>query len=324
MKIGVFSVILAGLPLDRALAHVAELGCDTVEIGTGGYPGNAHCNPAELLASEAKLREFQAAVADSRLEISSLSCHGNPLHPDRAIADEHHAVFQATVRLAAKLGVEVVTTFSGCPGDGGPGARFPNWVTCAWPPDFAKILDHQWNDVAIPYWQEQTRFAADHGVRKIALEPHPGFLAYNPATLLRLRDAAGETLGCNLDPSHFFWQGINPVYAVRKLGEAGAIFHVHAKDTELYKVNADYDGYLDTKPYRDERSRAWIFRTVGHGHGAEFWTEFISALRIVGYDGTLSIEHEDSLLSAAEGLRKGVEFLRGIVPREAKGAVTWA
>ena len=324
MKVGVFSAILSDLPLEKALAHVAGLKCDTVEIGTGAYPGNRHCNPAELLANEGKLREFQAAVAESGLEISSLSCHGNPVHPDRSVADEHHTVFQATVQLAAKLGVEVVTTFSGCPGDGSPNAKYPNWVTCPWPPDFTKMLQYQWDEVAIPYWKDQVRFAEDHGVRKIALEAHPGFLVYNPASMLRLRDAVGTTLGCNLDPSHFFWQGIDPVLAVCKLGVADAIFHVHAKDTQLFENNASCDGYLDTKPYRDERNRAWIFRTVGYGHGAEFWSRFVSALRMVGYDGTLSMEHEDSLLSPAEGLRKGVEFLQGIVLREPKGAVTWA
>lgn len=321
MKVGVFSAILSHLPLEQALAHVAGLGCETVEIGTGGYPGNAHCDPVALLGGAEPLAKFQAAVAASGLAISSLSCHGNPLHPDRTLADEHHAAFRATVQLAAKLSIKVVTTFSGCPGDGGPGARFPNWVTCPWPPDFARMLDYQWNDVAIPYWQEQTRFAADHGV-KIALEAHPGFLVYNPATMLRLREACGDGLGCNLDPSHFFWQGIDPVLAVRKLGPA--IFHVHAKDTGLYKVNADYDGYLDTKPYSDERNRSWIFRTVGYGHGREFWADFVSALRLAGYDGTLSMEHEDSLLSPMEGLRKGVEFLQGIVLQEPKGEVTWA
>ncbi len=322
MKVGVFSAILCGLPLEQALAHIAGLRCNTVELGTGGYPGNAHCQPDALLADEGKLAEFQAMIAESGLTISSLSCHGNPLHPDRAVADEHHAAFQASVKLAAKLGVEVVTTFSGCPGDGSAGAKYPNWVTCPWPPDFLRILDFQWNQAAIPYWKEQAKFAADHGVKKIALEPHPGFLVYNPETMLRLRDATDEVLGANLDPSHFFWQGIDPVKAVRKL--AGAIYHVHAKDTGLYPVNADYDGYLDTKPYSDEANRAWMFRTVGYGHGAEFWTDFISALRLVGYDGTLSIEHEDSLISPGEGLRKGIEFLQNIVLRDTKGSATWA
>lgn len=322
MKIGVFSAILSDLSLEKALDHIATLRCDTVEIGTGAYPGNAHCKPAELLKNTGKLREFVAAVKERGLEISSLSCHGNPIHPDAKLAKAHHEVFQNTVKLAEKIGVEVVTTFSGSPGDHA-GAKYPNWVTCPWPPDFPKILDWQWNKVAVPYWKRQVRFAEDHGIRKIALEAHPGFLVYNPETMLKLRDATeSKVLGANLDPSHFFWQGIDPVKAVRKL--EGAIHHVHAKDTGLYKINADFDGYLDTKPYSDEKKRAWIFRTVGYGHGADFWTDFVSTLRLVGYDGTLSMEHEDSLMSPEEGLRKGVEFLRGIILRDARGKVTWA
>ena len=321
MKVGIFSSILSDLPLEQALDHIASLHCDCVEIGTGAYPGDAHCKPADLLADDGKLTEFVAAIRQSGLEISSLSCHGNPLHPDAALAREHHEVFRSTVRLASRIDVPVVTTFSGCPGDH-PGAKYPNWVTCPWPNDFRTILQWQWEQIAIPYWTEQTKFAADHGVTKIALEAHPGFLVYNPETMLRLRDATSAVLGANLDPSHFFWQGIDPVKAVRKL--SGAIHHVHAKDTFLYKVNADFDGFLDTKPYSDEKNRAWIFRTVGYGHGADFWTDFISTLRICGYDGVLSMEHEDSLMTPAEGLRKAVEFLQSIVLREPKGAVTWS
>jgi sugar phosphate isomerase/epimerase len=321
MKVGVFSAILSKLSLEQALDQIAALKCDCVEIGTGAYPGDAHCKPAELLADDGKLSEFVAAVRSRGLEISSLSCHGNPLHPDETIAREHHEIFQATVRLASRIDVPVVTTFSGCPGDHF-GAKYPNWVTCPWPPDFLAILRWQWEQVAIPYWKEQTAFAEGHGVKKIALEAHPGFLVYNPETMLRLRDATSAVLGANLDPSHFFWQGIDPVKAVRKL--EGAIHHVHAKDTFLYKINGDFDGYLDTKPYSDEKHRAWMFRTVGYGHGAEFWTDFVSTLRLCGYDGALSMEHEDSLMTPAEGLRKGVEFLQNIILREPKGAVTWA
>lgn len=320
MKVGVFSAILSSVPLESALSQIAALGCETVEIGTGAYPGDAHCQPAKLLASKPARDAFVAAVRASGLEISSLSCHGNPLHPQKAIASDHHKVFQDTVKLAAKIGVPVVTTFSGCPGDH-PGAKFPNWVTCPWPPDFLEILDWQWNRVAVPYWKKQAAFAKSLGV-KIAFEAHPGFLVYNPETLLRMRAEAGDAIGANFDPSHFFWQGIDPVKAVRAL--AGAIFHVHAKDTGLYPVNADVNGYLDTKHYSDEARRSWIFRTVGYGHGADFWCDFVSTLRLVGYDGTLSMEHEDSLMTPAEGLRKGVEFLKSVVIREAKGAVTWA
>jgi len=320
MKVGIFSAILSDLPLREALDVVTDLECDTVELGTGAYPGDAHCKPAELLASKKKLQEFLAIVEDSKLEISSLSCHGNPLHPDKKIANAHHTVFQNTVKLAEKIGVEVVTTFSGCPGDFS-GAKRPNWVTCPWPPDFLEILQWQWEKVAIPYWKKQAAFAKQRGV-KIAFEAHPGFLVYNPETMLKIRDACGETIGCNFDPSHFFWQGIDPIKAVRAL--EGAIHHVHAKDTGLYPINADVNGYLDTKHYGDEKNRSWIFRTVGYGHGAEFWTDFVSTLRMCGYDGTLSMEHEDSLMTPSEGLSKGVDFLHEIVIREAKGDVTWA
>lgn len=320
MKVGVFSAILSNLPLEKALSHIAGLGCETVELGTGAYPGDAHCKPAELLASKSKRDRFVGAVASSGLEISSLSCHGNPLHPDRKIARAHHRVFESTVKLAGEIGVPVVTTFSGCPGDHA-GAKFPNWVTCPWPTDFLEVLEWQWNKVAIPYWKKQAAFAKSRGV-KIAFEAHPGFLVYNPETLLRMREACGPVIGANFDPSHFFWQGIDPVKAVRAL--AGAIHHVHAKDTGLYPVNADVNGCLDTKPYADEKNRSWIFRTVGYGHGPEFWCDFVSTLRLCGYDGTLSMEHEDSLMTPAEGLRKGVEFLKSVVIREKKGKVTWA
>jgi len=320
MKVGVFSAILSDLPLAHALEIIADLDCDTVEFGTGAYPGNAHCQPAELLKSKTRRSEFAAIVDDFGLEISSLSCHGNPLHPNRKIAAEHHKVFTDTVKLASRLGVEVVTTFSGCPGDHA-GAKFPNWVTCPWPPDFLEILEWQWEKVAIPYWKKQADFALKLGV-KIAFEAHPGFLVYNPETLLRMRAACGKTIGANFDPSHFFWQGIDPVKAVRAL--EGSIHHVHAKDTGLYPVNADVNGYLDTKHYADEKKRAWIFRTVGYGHGADFWADFISTLRMCGYDGTLSMEHEDSLMTPMEGLAKGVDFLQNLVIREAKGKVTWA
>ncbi len=320
MKVGVFSAILSDVPLEKALSHIAGLGCETVELGTGAYPGDAHCKPAELLASKPKLEEFRAAIRASGLEISSLSCHGNPLHPDKKIAAAHHKVFQDTVKLAGRIGVPVVTTFSGCPGDHA-GAKFPNWVTCPWPPDFLEILEWQWNKIAIPYWKKQAAFAAGHGV-KIAFEAHPGFLVYNPETMLRMRAEAGDVIGANFDPSHFFWQGIDPVKAVRAL--AGAIHHVHAKDTGLYPVNADVNGYLDTKHYGDEANRSWIFRTVGYGHGADFWCDFVSTLRMTGYDGTLSMEHEDSLMTPAEGLKKGVDFLKSVVIREPKGKVTWA
>jgi sugar phosphate isomerase/epimerase len=318
MRVGVFTPLLSQLPLAAVLDKLKSLDITTVELGTGNYPGDAHCKLA-MLDDCAALAEFQQVLSDHGASISALSCHGNALHPDKARAKLDQEISRKTILLAEKLGIPVVVDFSGCPGDS-PDATAPNWVTCPWPPDYLKVLDWQWNEVVAPYWTEHGKFAADHGV-KIAIEMHPGFVVYSPETMLRLRSIAGPSVGCNLDPSHLFWQAIDPIAAIRVLGEA--IFYVHAKDTQLYPANLSRTGVLDTRPYTEERLRGWIFRTCGYGHGAEWWTEFISTLRMFGYDYVLSIEHEDSLLSPEEGLTKAANFLNSIVIREQPGAAWW-
>jgi sugar phosphate isomerase/epimerase len=318
MRVGVFTPLLSQLPLPAVLKKLAALHIDTVELATGNYVGDAHCK-LSMLENSAALAEFRKVLADNGAKISALSCHGNPLHPDKDRAKQDREVSRKTILLAEKLGVPMMVDFSGCPGDS-PNATAPNWVTCPWPPDYLKVLEWQWNEVVAPYWVEHAKFAADHGV-KIAVEMHPGFVVYNPETMLRLRSIAGPNVGCNYDPSHLFWQNIDPVAAVRVLQDV--IFHVHAKDTQLYPANLPRTGVLDTKPYTQERERAWIFRTCGYGHGAEFWSELISTLRMFGYDYVVSIEHEDSLLSPEEGLTKAANFLNGIVIREKPGAAWW-
>jgi sugar phosphate isomerase/epimerase len=318
MKLGVFTPLLSKLPLSDVLTKLKNFDITTVELGTGNYPGGAHCDLA-MLEDEAALAAFQQTLADHGASISALSCHGNPLHPDPAQAAQFQETNRKTILLAEKLGVSTVVDFSGCPGDS-PTAIAPNWVTCPWPPEYLEILAWQWDKVVTPYWIERAKFASDHGVR-IAIEMHPGFVVYSPETLLRLRSIAGPAIGCNYDPSHMFWQNIDPVAAIRILGDA--IFHVHAKDTQFYPTNLPRTGVLDTKPYTDERNRGWIFRTCGYGHGAEWWKEFVSTLRMFGYDSVLSIEHEDSLLSSEEGLAKAAQFLNEIVLKESPGAAWW-
>jgi sugar phosphate isomerase/epimerase len=318
MRVGVFTPLLSQMPLPAVLKKLAGLQINTVELGTGNYPGDAHCK-LSMLEGAAALDEFKKVLADAGANISALSSHGNPLHPDKTRAQHDREVSRKTILLAEKLGVSVVVDFSGCPGDS-PNAIAPNWVTCPWPPEYLKVLDWQWNEVVAPYWLEHARFAADHGV-KIAIEMHPGFVVYSPETMLKLRALCGPSIGCNFDPSHLFWQSIDPVAAVRVLGDA--IFHVHAKDTQIYSANLPLTGVLDTKLYTQERTRSWIFRTCGYGHGAEWWSEFISTLRMFGYNSVLSIEHEDSLLSPEEGLTKAANFLNGIIIREKPGAAWW-
>lgn len=320
MKLGVFIVLFGDKKLPEALDKALEYGLDMVEVGCGNYPGNAHCKPAELLKDIKKRDNFMKEFDKRGLGISALSCHANSLHPDRGFARRHHETQRQTIQLASALGVPCVNTFSGCPG-GGPRDRTPNWITCSWPPDYMNSLKWQWEKVVIPYWKEEAKFAKRLNV-KICFEMHPGFVVYNPETLLKVRAACGESIGANFDPSHLFWQGIDPIAAVREL--KGAIYHVHAKDTAIDPYNTAANGVLDTKHYGELPRRSWIFRTCGYGNGAEFWRGFVSALRVAGYDYVLSIEHEDALMSQEEGLSKGVEFLRSALLHDPMGKMWWA
>lgn len=321
MKVGLFTVLFGSRPFSNVLKYVAEQGCGAVEIGAGNYPGSPHINVKELLASEPKRQELMSEIKDYGLTVSALSVHGNPLHPNKKIAVAHHKVHRDAVVLAEKLGIDVVINFSGCPG-GAPGDKQPNWATCPWPPEYLEVLDYQWNKVAIPYWKAESKFAKAHGI-KIAFEAHPGFLVYNPYTMLKLRENCGSNLGSNIDPSHFWWQGIDPLQAVRAL--KGCIYHVHAKDTRIDPANMAFNGGLDTRHYGNEAERTWIFRTVGYGHGESWWRDFVSVLRTYGYDGALSIEHEDSLMTTEEGFEKAAAFLKNIVINHPKpGKMHWA
>ena len=320
MKLGVFTPVFRDLALEPMLDRVAALGLEAVEVAAGNYPGNDHCRPTELLQDPQALDAFMGTFADRGLEISALSCHGNPIHPDRERASHDDGVFRETVRLAEKLGVDRVNLFSGCAGEG-PRATQPNWVTCSWPPEFGEIVSWQWDQVIIPYWREAATFAADHGVR-LGFEMHPGMAVYNPKTLLRLREAAGPSIGANLDPSHLFWQGIDPLAAIRALGEC--IYHVHAKDTAIDPYNVAVNGVLDLENYRDVGKRSWVFRSVGDGHDQLFWKRFVAALRVAGYDHVLSIEHEDALASTDDGLNRAIATLREAVLREPPAEAHWA
>ena len=322
MKLSVLINLYGNKSLDETLKIMSEQGVTTVEVGAGGYPGKAHCDPAALLADEAKLEEFKNTFKKYNISICALACHGNALHPDKELAKMYDTDFKNACLLAEKLGVDTVITFSGCPGDCEE-SKYPNWVTCSWPEDYLKILDWQWETKVIPYWKETGAFAKAHGVDHIAFEMHPGFCVYNPATLLKLRAAVGDVIGANFDPSHLVWQGMDPVAAIREL--KGAIYHVHAKDTKIDKYNTAKNGVLDVKHYGDELGRSWVFRTVGYGNNETYWRDMVSNLRLCGYDRVMSIEHEDSVMSIDEGLRKAVAFLKDIIIEEEKPTtMSWA
>ncbi|ARI76117.1 sugar phosphate isomerase/epimerase family protein [Halobacillus mangrovi] len=322
MKLGVFTVLFSDKSFEEMLDHVKEAGLKAVEIGTGGYPGNAHCNVDELLESEDLRKEYLDKVHSRGLTISAFSCHGNPISPDEDFAKESHDAFVKTVKLASLMDVPVVNTFSGTPG-GFEGDKAPNWPVTPWPPEYSETLDWQWNEKLIPYWKEQGEFAQAHGV-KVGLELHAGFLVHTPYTMLKLREATNEAVGANLDPSHLWWQGIDPVAAIKILGNADAIHHFHAKDTYIDQENVNMYGLTDMQPYGNVKTRAWSFRSVGYGHGTKEWSNIISALRTYGYDHVVSIEHEDPIMSINEGFNQAVKNLKSVLIEEPATEMWWA
>ena len=320
MRLGVFTPVFGKRTFEQMLESVAALEHVTaIELGTGAWPGSDHLDLDGLLASAAKARAYRKRIAEAGLTISALSCHGNPIHPDAATARAYDVTFRKTVRLAERLEVPVVVTFSGCPGDC-LGARHPNWVTTPWPPEYLEILDWQWTRRVIPYWTDAAAFAAKRGI-KVALEAHPGFVVYNVETALKLRAAVGPNLGVNFDPSHMYWQGVDVPAAIRALGDA--IFHVHAKDVAIDARNTGINGVLDVKSYSRMRERSWLFRSVGWGHDELEWKRIVSALRLVGYDYVMSIEHEDALASVDEGLRAAVGLLNRVLLTEPPVDAWW-
>jgi sugar phosphate isomerase/epimerase len=312
IPIGVFDPVYDALSLDAMLEKISALGIEAVEIGTGGYPGSTHCPVEDLLADSRKLSVWKRKFEDRNLQVATLSCHGNPVHPDAAIAQRDAETFRRTVLLAERLGVRVIVGFSGCPG-GHPADQTPNWITYRWPPELAQAQDWQWKEKVIPYWQQAVKFAREHGIRKLALEMHPNFVVYNPMTLLKLRAAAGEEIGANCDLSHLFWQGCDPIEVIHLLGKEGALFHAHMKDTVLYQDNVARYGVLNFAFEPQEIPQASAnFRAVGYGHGAELWKEIVRAYMEVGYEGILSIENEDPILSGEVGVERAVYVLKNV------------
>ena len=308
MRIGMVTDSLGHLPLDDLLRTAAELGVEMLEFPCGNWSSAPHIKLDGMLESARVRVEFLAKLRDHGLALSALNCSGNPLHPGES-GQRHQAVTSKTIRLAGMLGVDRVVLMSGCPG--GPGDANANWVTTAWPPEAARVLAWQWDEVLIPYWTGLVAEAKSAGVSKLCLELHGQQNVYNVATLLRLRDAVGPVVGANFDPSHLFWMGADPLAATRAL--APAIYHVHAKDTRIDAGVAAVNSLIDTTPTERLPDRSWNYVTLGYGHDLRWWREFCTLLRLVGYDDVLSIEHEDQMLPPLEGVRRSVELLRAVI-----------
>src|SRR5258707_6230494 len=312
IPIGVFDPAFPDLTLDQLVEKYASLGVEAAEIGTGGYPNNKHCPMNDLLEDPAKLKAWKKKFTDHNIQVATLSCHGNPVHPDRTIADRDAETFRKTVLLAEKLDVKVIVGFSGCPG-ANPTDTNPNWITYRWPPEYAAAVDWQWKEKVVPYWKQAAKFARDHGVHRLALEMHPNFVVYNPLTLLKLRDAVGEEIGANNDLSHLFWQGCDPVEVIHLLGKQKAIFHAHMKDTVLFPENVAKYGVLNFAfDTADLPPASETFPAVGYGHSASFWKFVVKAYMDISYEGILSIENEDPILSGPVGVERAAWGLKNV------------
>ncbi|MCB9421710.1 MAG: sugar phosphate isomerase/epimerase [Ardenticatenaceae bacterium] len=308
MRIGMVTDSLGSLPFDEMVETAASLGIETVEFGCGGWSSAPHLNLDAMLDSQATRDNFMAKLKDHGLEISALNCSGNQLAPGE-LGKNNDAVVRKTFKLAKMLGVTRIVMMSGLPG--GPGDAHPNWITVCWPPQLPGILKYQWEEVAIPYWKQLVVEAQESGIEKLCIEQHAHQLVYNSVSALKLRDAVGEIVGINFDPSHALWMGGDPLYAIRHL--QGAIYHVHAKDTRVDPQNTAFNTRLETLTNEHIAERAWNYVTLGYGHDELWWRDFVSQLRQAGYDDVLSIEHEDFNLPPVVGVEKSVALLRNVI-----------
>ena len=308
MKLGFVSDSLGGLPFDVLLDHAVRIGVAGVEVNTGGWSTAPHFDLAAMKADAGARRTFQKAFADRGLEVIALNANGNPLHPTDLRQAE---CLRDTIRLAGEMGITRVCTMSGLPA-GREGDLMPNWVVSSWPPETQAILRYQWEEKLFPFWTEIVALAKSSGVEQIALELHGNQVVYNVPSLLKLRAEVGPVVGANLDPSHLFWMGADPLIAAEALGEA--VQHVHAKDAFLNKPKQATTSLLENGSLTDISARSWSYITLGFGHGEEWWRQFCYRLKMGGYDGWLSIEHEDVLLNALECVEKSVALLKGVMP----------
>ena len=310
MQIGLFTDGLMHLPFEAALDTASRLGVQAVEIGTGNFSPASHCDLDDLLENASARSDFLQHIERRQLKLAALNCSGNPLHPKQEAAQRAIEITRKTLRLAGALGVDRVVCMSGCPGVPGGGA-YPNWVVASWPEDFLELLAWQWSECVLPFWGPMIELARAEGVAQLCFELHPANNVYNPSSFQRLRAELGSTVAANLDPSHFFFQGMDPLAVVRSLGNA--IGYVHAKDARVEPYNLAVQGALDLQPGKPVRDLVWAYRTLGYGHGELFWADFVSALRSVGYDGVLSIEHEDPLMDSEEAIGRAIRLLEKTV-----------
>ena len=320
MDLALMSASMLDRPWEAVLDSARQHGIGLIEACAGGHIPKHHYDPIELAQDAGALERFGETLSLRDMSISSFSCHGNPLHPTEEIARRAHEDFVATCEIASKLGVEHVSLLAGCPG-GGPDDHVPTWIINSTFPDFTEPYAWQWSERVIPYWTDAAQIADRYGIR-ICIEPHSADVVYNFKTFVRLREVVGETIGMNYDPSHMWWQGIDPIVFIEKAGPA--IYTCHVKDVAIDEQQVALHGVASSEEYHAWDKRPWAFSTPGYGHSAHFWSQYVRALRAIHYEGALSIECEDPFMAPDDSLEKTVAVLRQAIPPSPPPAVDWA
>ena len=322
MKVGILTKILREKTFEEALEQISSVGYEAITLGSGGLSNNPedHCNAERLVNNPEELKRFMALIEKYNLEVTCIANPSNPVHPQKAIAEKLDRELRDCILLAEKMGVDRISTFSGCPGDH-ENAMYPNWISYAWPYDFSHVLKWQWEEVLIPYWKDLVQFAREHHVNKIGLEFHPGFCVFNPKTLIKLREAVGPELGVCLDVSHLLWMGMDPVVVIEKLKDC--VWQVHGKDVTFRPNALAENGVIEIGGFGDLTERSWYFSIPGYGHDLTLWKKIVHALQMIGYDKDICFEHEDALVGRDEGIVKAYDFLSQAILSEPAGNCSW-
>jgi sugar phosphate isomerase/epimerase len=319
-RIGLVTEAMAGRPLVEVMDWLLKAAPEVtdLEIGTGGYAPTGHCDMNVLLRDSGERRDWLRDITSRGFRIGALNVWGNPLHPDPTIASRHNSDLRDTIRLATELDVDRVVALAGCP-PGAAGDRAPHFAGGGWLPYLENVHDAQWEERVIPYWSALDKFAQrEHPELRVCLELHPGTVVYNVETFERLA-GLGPSIAANLDPSHLFWMGMDPLAVVAHVGTR--VGHCHGKDVVFSAQNMALNGLLDRRWPRPPDEMPWNFAVVGRGRAEEWWMRFVAALLTHGAVHTIAIEHEDPFVSAEVGITEAADLLSRALEESTSKAV---
>jgi sugar phosphate isomerase/epimerase len=311
LRIGVVLEAFLDWPLAEVLPWLRENAPEItdLEIGAGGYAPHPHCDVAALLGSDQARADYLAMIERHGLGIDAFNAWGNPLHPDPSLAARHDQALRDAIRLAGELGVTRVVALAGCPA-GLPDDASPHFAAGGWLPYLEGVYEQQWQDSIGPYWADIAEFARAVDPRLlVCLELHPGTAVFNVETFGRV-SALGPAIAANLDPSHFFWMGMDAHRVASSLGDR--VGHLHGKDTVFNADSLALNGLLDRRWPQPPAEMPWNFAVVGRGHDRDWWAGLVGALG--GSDAqVISIEHEDPFVPATEGVPEAARLLRAAI-----------